>query len=83
MRKFGQIRVTECGKKRQDSPDPMDVKFLRTDLFCVSTVGDVNIVRSHCVLTLSAFGGIGTWMGLLHLCLIKARLINHSRNPAL
>ena len=81
MRKFGQIRVTECGKKRQDSPEPMDVKFLRTNFICVSPVGDVNIVWTHCVLTLSALGGIDTWMELLHLCLTQARLINHSRNP--
>ena len=26
MRKFGQIKVTECDEKRQDSPEPMDIK---------------------------------------------------------
>ena len=33
MWKYGQIRVTGCGEKRQDSPEPIDIKFRRTDFF--------------------------------------------------
>jgi len=54
MRQFGQIRITERDKKRQDSPEPTDVKFWRTDLSCTSPVGDVDIVWSQCIWTLSA-----------------------------